>query len=344
MDDLTKNECANYDEIVHKNLKDIENKIKQLKNVQYNDSALKEINELTDQTIKLKEKLSNVYFQFLKHSSVIINEKVKTVVMLYCSSKLKELLKEIESLKYVFIKNQNKIECVQLDSNCDDNFLLPENEYEDEEHESVELDDMQIGISQHKLSFQNLQNERIIKGLGETECSNLLLDNLVNCEVIVLDVLSSVLIRKISNCTIWVAAVESSLLVYGCADCNILTNSKQIRIHDARNTKFYINSISSPIIESSEKLFFFQYNLNFDGLSELLKKINMDKNSSKWVEIFDFSWQNTQEKSPNFSISKETQVYDIKVEKRSTTEHNLEEATKNTYIIRNFPHFLKKIK
>ncbi|SBS88498.1 tubulin binding cofactor c [Plasmodium ovale curtisi] len=149
MDDLTKNECANYDEIVHKNLKDIENKIKQLKNVQYNDSALKEINELTDQTIKLKEKLSNVYFQFLKHSSVIINEK-----------KLKELLKEIESLKYVFIKNQNKIECVQLDSNCDDNFLLPENEYEDEEHESVELDDMQIGISQHKLSFQNLQNER----------------------------------------------------------------------------------------------------------------------------------------------------------------------------------------
>ncbi|SBS92144.1 tubulin binding cofactor c [Plasmodium malariae] len=243
-----------------------ENKIKLIKVNEYNDGILKEINELSDKIIKLKEGLSNIYFQFLKHSS-----------------KLKELIKEIESLKCTFIQHRNKIELGKFSYNYDNDFLLPECDSVNDEDDSKELIDNQIDITHYKLSFQNIKNERIIRGLGETECSSLLLDNLINCEVIILDVLSSVLIQKIKNCTIWVAAVESSLLIYNC-----------IRIHNTRETNFYINSMSSPVIENSKKLFFSPYNLNYDGLSELLKKININKNSSKWTEILDFNWQNTQ--------------------------------------------------
>ncbi|KAI4838851.1 tubulin binding cofactor c [Plasmodium brasilianum] len=263
----------NYDEIVLKILKDTENKIKLIKVNEYNDGILKEINELSDKIIKLKEGLSNIYFQFLKHSSVILYEK-----------KLKELIKEIESLKCTFIQHRNKIELGKFSYNYDNDFLLPECDSVNDEDDSKELIDNQIDITHYKLSFQNIKNERCVQYRK----------TVINCEVIILDVLSSVLIQKIKNCTIWVAAVESSLLIYNCVECNIITNSKQIRIHNTRETNFYINSMSSPVIENSKKLFFSPYNLNYDGLSELLKKININKNSSKWTEILDFNWQNTQ--------------------------------------------------
>ncbi|CRG99710.1 tubulin binding cofactor c, putative [Plasmodium relictum] len=331
MDGLINNEYDNLDETILKNIKDIEAKFQKLKNIESTDNKLIEINELSDRIIQLKERLSNIYFQFLKHSSVIIYEK-----------KLKELIKEIESLKYILIQNRNKIKDNDLNYNYDDSFFLPENDFIDEENESKELINHQIDINKYKLSFQNISSKRIIKGFGKTECSSLLLDNLINCEIIVLDILSSVLIQKIKKCTIWVAAVESSVLIYDCVDCTILTNAKQIRIHDTSETNFYINTMSCPIIENSKKLSFLQYNFNYDGLTELLKKININKNSNKWREILDFNWQNTNEKSPNFRIIDETQEFYIKIIKRNIWKND-GDISNNSYVIENFPSFLKRV-
>ncbi|KJP86242.1 hypothetical protein AK88_04136 [Plasmodium fragile] len=332
--DLVTNGCDNYEELLHTNVKDIEQHVLQLKSAAHaDDNALAEINKLCDRSIHLKDSLSNVYFQFLKHSSVVIYEK-----------KLKELIKEIESLKHAFIQNKNKEQFQVLNVNYDDSFFLPEDDSAENEDESTQLNDDCVDLNQHKLSFKDVHNEsRIVRGLGETECSSLLLDNLVNCEVVILDVLSSVLIRRIKNCTIWVAAVESSVLIYNCVDCNILTNSKQIRIHDSSETNFYINSVSSPIIENSKQLAFFPYILNYDGLSELLKKINIRTDSTQWMKILDFNWQNTQEKSPNFRISEDAQMYYIKIGNRAFTKTDQDGVTGGLYLVENFPEFLKKV-
>ncbi|CAG9478969.1 tubulin binding cofactor c, putative [Plasmodium vivax] len=330
---LVTNGCDNYEEILQTNVKDIEQQVLRLKSAApSDDNAMEEVNKLCDRSIHLKDSLSNVYFQFLKHSSVVIYEK-----------KLKELIKEIESLKHTLIQNKNREQFEVLNGNFNDSFLLPEDDFAENDDESRELNDDWVDLNQHKLSFQDVHNERIVRGLGETDCSSLLLDNLVNCEVVILDVLSSVLIRRIKNCTIWVAAVESSLLIYSCVDCNILANSKQIRIHDSSETNFYINSVSSPIIENSKQLAFFPYILNYDGLSELLKKINISRDSAQWKEVLDFNWQNTQEKSPNFRVSEEAQVYDIKIGKRNLTKGGQEGAASGLYVVENFPAFLKKV-
>uniref|UniRef100_A0A8C9HDB8 C-CAP/cofactor C-like domain-containing protein n=1 Tax=Piliocolobus tephrosceles TaxID=591936 RepID=A0A8C9HDB8_9PRIM len=311
---------------------DIENKIEQLKNVEYHDSILTEINELSDKALKLKENISNAYFQYLRHSSVIISEK-----------KLKELIKEIESIKYIYIQKRNSTNFGQFKWNYNKNLITAKDDVLEEE-ETDDLTDIQITRDENSLSFENLKNERIIRCIGEIKCSSLLLSNLDNCEVIILDVLSSVLIKQIKNCTICVPAIESSLLIYNCQDCNILTNSQQVRIHDTSNTKFYINSMSSPIIESSDKLVFSRYNLNYDGLSEILKKIHIDENSNTWSQILDFNWQNVQEPSPNFSIINEQSTYEIKLKKRDTIdENNCKQVTTCNYIIEKFPEFLKKI-
>ncbi|CXI75687.1 tubulin binding cofactor c, putative [Plasmodium berghei] len=326
---LTKGDC---DDLVHKKLKDIENKVSDLKNNQFNISKLHEINELFSECIKLKEKISNVYFQLLRHSSIIIYEK-----------KIKEITKELDNLKHEMIKNESNIECQNINQNFDDDFFIPKNYCIGEDPEHNELIDMPVDLNKHNLSFQNDKNIKIIRGIGEGTYSSLLINNMNNCEIIFLDILSSVFIQNITNCTIWIPAVESSLLIYNCVDCNILVNSKQIRIHNSVNTNFYINSMSSPIIESSEKLFFFPYNLNFDELPKLLEKININRNSNKWKEVLDFSWQNTQNPSPNFNISNDTQIYEVKLKKKESVEHSQEHEINNKYIIENFPLFLKKL-
>ncbi|ETB62152.1 hypothetical protein YYC_00777 [Plasmodium yoelii 17X] len=326
---LTKDDC---DHLVHNKLKEIKNKVGDLKNDKFNISKLHEINELYSECIKLKENISNAYFQLLRHSSIIVYDK-----------KIKEITKELDNLKHEMIKNENKIECQNINKNFDDNFFIPKNDYVSEDPEHNEIIDMQFDLNKHNLSFQNDKNIKIIRGIGEGTYSSLLINNMNNCEIIILDILSSVFIQNISNCTIWTPAVESSLLIYDCVDCNILVNSKQIRIHNTVNTNFYINSMSSPIIESSEKLFFFPYNLNFDELPNLLEKININRTSNKWKQVLDFSWQNSQDPSPNFSISNETQIYQVKLKKKENDEYNQEHEINNKYIIENFPLFLKKL-
>ncbi|ETW36409.1 hypothetical protein PFTANZ_02898 [Plasmodium falciparum Tanzania (2000708)] len=318
-EDFTLVHNTNYDDILQKKIKGIEKKCEELKKDTCKDDVLKEINELIDQAIKLKENVSNIYFQYLKTSSIIIYEKKSKNVLIHLNNLFVlyiYIFLYIPFSFFFFLFFFFFFLCMYV---C-----------------------MYMYIIGH--IFEVLYINRIIKGFGETGCSNLLLDNLVNCEIIILDILSSVLIQKIKQCTIWVSAVESSLMISNCQDCNILSNSKQIRIHDAINTNFYINTISNPIIENSTKLIFHKYNLIFDELSELLQKININKDSTKWMEIMDFNWQNTQEKSPNFCINTEIQIYNIKIKyiKKFNGLHQ-EKLTHDNYVIENFPPFLKKI-
>ncbi|EAA16504.1 hypothetical protein [Plasmodium yoelii yoelii] len=259
---LTKDDC---DHLVHNKLKEIKNKVGDLKNDKFNISKLHEINELYSECIKLKENISNAYFQLLRHSSIIVYDK-----------KIKEITKELDNLKHEMIKNENKIECQNVNKNFDDNFFIPKNDYVSEDPEHNEIIDMQFDLNKHNLSFQNDKNIKIIRGIGEGTYSSLLINNMNNCEIIILDILSSVFIQNISNCTIWTPAVESSLLIYDCVDCNILVNSKQ-------------------------------------------------------------------DPSPNFSISNETQIYQVKLKKKENDEYNQEHEINNKYIIENFPLFLKKL-
>ncbi|KNC36633.1 hypothetical protein PFLG_01936 [Plasmodium falciparum RAJ116] len=205
-EDFTLVHNTNYDDILQKKIKGIEKKCEELKKDTCKDDVLKEINELIDQAIKLKENVSNIYFQYLKTSSIIIYEK-----------KLKDLIKDIETLKQsTYTPNE---------FNYDDNFLLPDDVYLFKEKEEVQVNENMIDLSQYNMSFQNMENKRIIKGFGETGCSNLLLDNLVNCEIIILDILSSVLIQKIKQCTICCRGISKGFL--NCQDCIFLSNSKQ---------------------------------------------------------------------------------------------------------------------
>lgn len=349
MSDNEKEEVAFLEETLSQTIKEIQRKVENFQKDTENVNLF-EINELLDKTSKTKWKLENVDYQHLKRSSILVYDK-----------KLKELLKEIEALKYMLIQKENKKEWNEVNNNStildDDNFLIPDcTDLNEESDRSVTFDN-ETDLSQYKLSYQNIKNQRIIKEVDQTEHSSLKLDQLTHCEVIFLNILGSVLIQKIEDCTIWLAAVESSVLIYNCKNSIILTNTKQLRIHDTVDTCFYIQTTSSPIIENSFNLTFSRYNLNYDGLSLLLEKVGLAEDCDKWKGILDFSWQNAEKPSPNFRISNELQTVNVIIKKRTDNASpnttsltnaypntNAEEAPfcSNQYIIENFPTYLKK--
>lgn len=362
MSDNEKEEVAFLEETLSQTIKEIQGKVEKFKKDTENVNLF-EINEILDITSKTKWKLENVDCQLLKRSSILVYDK-----------KLKELLKEIDSLKYMLIQKENKKEWDEVNNNSimldDDNFfLIPECTDVNEKSDPSTTFDSETDLSQYKLSFQNMKNQRIIKGVDQTKHSSLKLDHLTHCEVVFLNILGSVLIQKIEDCTIWLAAVESSVLIYNCKNCIILTNTKQLRIHDTVDTRFYIQTTSSPIIENSFNLTFSRYNLNYDGLSELLEKVGLTEDCDKWKGILDFSWQNAKEPSPHFRISNELQTVNVIIKTRTvctdsdaTTNSNTHPITSpitnpninpntnaeeapffsNQYIIENFPAYLKK--
>lgn len=324
-------ESEQRDEMIQKSIKGLERKFQKFKE-ECSDNDFIQLNELHELILKEKDSLVNAHFQYLKRSSFLVFEK-----------KLKELLKEIEALKYSLIQKKNKVEYDISYDPFDDEMLFVENgqEVNKEETEPTEVSENEIDLSHYKLSFQNMKNKRIIRGIGETDGSNLMISNLEDCEIIILDLLSSVLIQKIKNCTICIGAVESSVLIYSCTNSHILANTKQLRIHGTSESSFYITTVSSPIIENCNTLTFSKYNLNYNGLEELLEKINIPKNSEKWKNILDFHWQNTKEPSPNFSLAEEVNEYHMNIQKRNFSNEG-DRTSKDLYYIENFPLHLKK--
>lgn len=63
-------------------------------------------------------------------------------------------------------------------------------------------------------------------------------------------------------------------------------------------------------------------------------------NSRLHIFIRFFLFQNP---SPNFNISNDTQIYEVKLKKKESVEHSQEHEINNKYIIENFPLFLKKL-
>lgn len=129
----------------------------------------------------------------------------------------------------------------------------------------------------------------VIDALDENE--DYVLERLVECDVYVLGAPRALRAHDLNRCNIYVVAVGGSVHVENIIDSVIHLAARQLRVHAARRVKFYIRTLSRPIIEDSRDVAFAPFAFDIPGRSEnTLKKHGLFEETGLWREVDDFMW------------------------------------------------------
>ncbi|KAJ0810240.1 putative cyclase-associated protein CAP/septum formation inhibitor MinC [Helianthus annuus] len=109
--------------------------------------------------------------------------------------------------------------------------------------------------------FRSKENEILTKEFKGSEIGEFVLSDLTNCEVRLKGCFWTLFINRLKNCKIYAGPVLGSILIEEVEGCLFVAASHQIRIHDAKESDFYLRCRSRPIIERSSGIRFAPYRL-----------------------------------------------------------------------------------
>eukprot|EP01113_Clastostelium_recurvatum_P008466 TRINITY_DN14001_c0_g1_i1.p1 TRINITY_DN14001_c0_g1~~TRINITY_DN14001_c0_g1_i1.p1 ORF type:complete len:261 (+),score=54.98 TRINITY_DN14001_c0_g1_i1:388-1170(+) len=134
------------------------------------------------------------------------------------------------------------------------------------------------------------------------ESTDFVLSHLTSCRVYLLAPLTALRVDHLKDCTLVTGPVQGSVFLDDCKDCFIHVASRQIRIHNSRNTQFYIYAKSHPIIEDCTDVHFAPYNVSYNDKVTHFQEAQFDESASRWENVEDFNWLRANEHSPNWDI------------------------------------------
>ncbi|XP_071540475.1 tubulin-specific chaperone C-like [Panulirus ornatus] len=165
-------------------------------------------------------------------------------------------------------------------------------------------------IEKHFFGFKDMANQTLTKSPSELENRQLNLQNLLDCKILALGNPSTLQVDSLQNCTIIVGPTSRSVFIKDCTDCTFVVACQQVRIHDTKDTQFYLHVTGAAIIENCQNVQFAPYTLHYPELEDHYSQSGLDLNTNHWNKIDDFHWLNENEESPNWAVIPEYERLD----------------------------------
>ncbi|UKJ88511.1 hypothetical protein MACJ_000955 [Theileria orientalis] len=170
--------------------------------------------------------------------------------------------------------------------------------------------------------IKNINDKRIFRFLNSGKLGYVNIENTQNCDIILINVADSSFIYNVKNCIIWLSIANTSVMLDNVSDSVIITCSRQLRVSNSKNVKFFTNTVTPPIIEMSKNLSFSTNHLTYEGFEDHLKISDLRGDFLESQDsIKDFSWHHPQ-KSPNWETM-ETKPEHITTIHNSNDENEL---------------------
>lgn len=114
-----------------------------------------------------------------------------------------------------------------------------------------------LDYSGNHLLIKDLKQQSIQRTESEyAGKENLILENLEQCTVILPFAVKCIYMKHVTDCKIYVGANSGATFVDYAINSMIFIQSHQIRIHNSKNTQFYLTAKSNPIIEHCTQMGF----------------------------------------------------------------------------------------
>ncbi|CAL6059150.1 Tubulin_binding cofactor C [Hexamita inflata] len=153
------------------------------------------------------------------------------------------------------------------------------------------------------LRISNQQNKYFLRAHGSVNNSELRLEDLTNCMVILLDGVKAITIDNCKNCSFVLCACSGSIFMRDCENCKVAAISQQMRLRNCKQCCYYIHCKTDPIIEVSSNIQFgpFMFTLSttcfsqelVEDLSRQIERVTayteIDFDCNKYDCVYDFS-------------------------------------------------------
>lgn len=136
----------------------------------------------------------------------------------------------------------------------------------------------------------------------DTQGADWTLSKLSNCKIYLLGVLQALYIHQLDNCVVYVGPVGGAAYIEDVKGCVMYIASRQVRIHSAFDSTFYLRTLSQPIIEHSSRLNFAPYTPLYEYTTcedDLASQGLID--DGQWKAVKDFGWLKA-DASPNWKV------------------------------------------
>eukprot|EP00904_Undaria_pinnatifida_P005521 jgi/Undpi1/2099/HiC_scaffold_12.g05485.m1 len=137
-------------------------------------------------------------------------------------------------------------------------------------------------------TFKDRESEILQKLPGEIDGQPFDLTSLNRCEVALLDRSEAVQVDDLTDCRVFIAACVDSVFVRNCVGCVFTVACKQLRTRDCTDCEFRLYCKTEPIIETSTRLAFGQFNGAYNEHAEHLRAANLTT-PNLWFGVYDFN-------------------------------------------------------
>lgn len=160
----------------------------------------------------------------------------------------------------------------------------------DETQSALEIKPIYIDLKDQKLEYETKNEEE-----------NILIRNVENCSFIIRGNCSSFTLENAKNTNVEMDnCVFGAAMVRDSSDCNVSLTSRQLRIRNVNNSRFYVAVCSKIALEESNGLIFSR-NPKEAEHQEIMKKSKMNLMTDSFKEINDFEWPDSSRPSPHWT-------------------------------------------
>ena len=198
-----------------------------------------------------------------------------------------------------------------------------ENENENEEnkkekaaerHDAIALDALSARVAAMAAAadasgFKDAVGETFVfRGDAENpaDAPDLILERLSGCVVFVLGAVRALRCHDLRDTKVYGGPVAGSAHLQNLEGCHVEIAARQVRVHDARRTAFYVRTKSRPIIEHSREVTFAPFAFEYEGARARFAAAGLVEETDAWRDVDDFGWIKNRQ-SPNWSVAPESE-------------------------------------
>jgi len=240
---------------------------------------------LADKTVLLTPFHSERLFRKVTELTNILNKKKR----------------ELSGVKFKFRRRKGKVKAEAKPKLVEEDDKKMELDELEESLDAVKDNDLAKYLEDNELKIENKADCVIVKKAGEIDGSDVHFDNIKGCTIVLADMVGAVRMNNITDCKVYIGACASSLLIHGVSNSTFHVALRQARIHNAKNTRFFLHVTSQPIIEHSSGCHFGPFGFSYPDLVKHWEGIRHNPNANRYEEVLDFQWL-AKNQSPNWSL------------------------------------------
>ncbi|KAJ1633132.1 tubulin binding cofactor C-like domain-containing protein, partial [Pavlovales sp. CCMP2436] len=139
-----------------------------------------------------------------------------------------------------------------------------------------------------RTSFKFFRDATLVRYDGELNKANVELEDLNNCEVLLLDVTSQVTIDRCKDCRILIGPTDGSVFIRDSTSCMISLACHQLRTRATTHCDLFVHTLG-PIVETSSGIRFERWNVWYPGQARHFANAKLDPLVNNWNDVYDFN-------------------------------------------------------